>query len=71
MEEDSRTFTRISLTIPPNLWGHKKIKLKNKYNQLTDADLHFVVGHERDLLTRLQAKLGLSEGELTAIINAL
>lgn len=71
MEEDSSMFTRISLTIPPNLWGHKKIKLKNKYNQLTDADLHFVVGRERDLLTRLQAKLGLSEGELTAIINAL
>ncbi len=58
-------------TIAPNSWGDKKIKLKNKFNQLNDDDLYFMDGKEGDLLVRLQAKLNKSEAEVKKLINAL
>jgi hypothetical protein len=58
-------------TIAPNMWGHKMIKLKNKFGQLNDMDLHFEYGKEKEMLGRLQAKLGLSEAEVQQLINAL
>lgn len=57
--------------IAPNTWGHKKIKLKNKFGQLNDDDLFFEYGKEKELTDRLRAKLGKSEAEIHLLINAL
>ncbi len=57
--------------IAPNTWGHKKIKLKNKFGHLNDDDLYFEEGKEKEMTARLQAKLGKSEAEVQKLINAL
>lgn len=57
--------------IAPNSWGDKKTKLKNKYVQLNDADLHFDEGQESELTGRLQTKLNKSEAEVQKLINEL
>lgn len=57
--------------IAPNMWGHIMIKLKNKFSQLNDADLHFEYGKEKEMTGRLQAKLGKSAAEIQQLINAL
>ena len=57
--------------ITANTWGDKKIKLKNKFSQLNDADLHFDEGKESELTGRLQAKLNKSEAEVQELIAAL
>ena len=57
--------------IPPNLWGHKKIKLKNMFSKLTEDDLHYVVGQEDQLLGRLCARLHKSEAEMQQLITGL
>ncbi len=57
--------------ITANTWGDKKTKLKNKFSQLSDADLHFVEGKESDLTSRLQTKLGKSEAEVQKLITEL
>jgi hypothetical protein len=61
----------VELVIPTNGWGHKKIKLKNKFGQLNDADLNFVPGKEHELSERLQQRLNMGANELHALINAL
>lgn len=60
-----------SLLIPPNRWGHKKIKLKNRFKQLTDADLDFSPGEEHELSLRLQQRLGMQADELHSLIDSL
>ena len=57
--------------IAPNMWGHKMIKLRNKFSQLNDTDLYFEYGKEKEMIGRLQAKLGKSEAEVQMLINAL
>ena len=57
--------------IAPNSWGDKKTKLKNKYVQLNDADLHFDEGKESELTGRLQTKLNKSEAEVQKLITEL
>jgi len=37
-------------------WSAQSKQLKEKYPQLTDADLKFEVGKEEELLTRLQTR---------------
>ena len=51
------------LTIKGN-WNEVKGKLKQKYADLTDADLTFAEGKEDELLGRLQRRLGKSKDEL-------
>jgi hypothetical protein len=38
-------------------WNVQSEQLKQKFVQLTDADLKFEVGQEEDLLKRVEAKL--------------
>ncbi|MEO8069183.1 MAG: general stress protein CsbD [Flavobacteriales bacterium] len=52
-------------------WGHKKIKLKNKFGHLNDDDLYFAEGLESELIVRLMAKLNVNEAELQRLIMAL
>lgn len=57
--------------ITPNTWGDKKTKLRNKFSQLTDTDLHYVEGKESELTARLQTKLGKSEADVQKLITEL
>ena len=54
-----------------NTWSDKKTKLKNKFSQLSDADLNFVEGKESELTARLQTKLSKSEVEVQKLITEL
>lgn len=42
-------------------WEKLKIKLKRKYNTLSDEDLQFQEGQEEELLTRLAKRLHRSK----------
>jgi hypothetical protein len=53
------------------LWKQKKEKLKQKYPVITDADLRFSVGKEKEMMERLGNKLGKSIKELLTIIVTL
>jgi uncharacterized protein YjbJ (UPF0337 family) len=52
-------------------WNDQKAKLKTKFSNLTDADLHFEEGKKDAMLAKLQTKLGKSKEELTKIMSAL
>jgi hypothetical protein len=69
--ETVKTDNPTAFKIAPNTWGDKKIKLKNKYIQLNDADLHFDAGKENELTSRLQTKLNKSEAEVQKLIAEL
>lgn len=38
-------------------WTRLKLKVKRKYNHLTDDDLVYEAGQEEELITRLMARL--------------
>ncbi len=38
-------------------WDRLKLKLKRKYNHLSDEDLSYQQGQEEELITRLMARL--------------
>jgi uncharacterized protein YjbJ (UPF0337 family) len=50
-------------------WNIIKAKLKQKYDDLTDADLIYIEGKEDELLSRLQEKTGKGREELIVEIN--
>jgi len=52
-------------------WNEKKEKLKKKYQFITDEDLRFREGKEKEMIEMLGYKLGKSEDELRKIITAL
>lgn len=52
-------------------WDEQKIKLKAKYDTLTDDDLNFEEGKKQEMMGKLQVKLGKSESELSEIIEKL
>ena len=52
-------------------WKEIKAKLKERYANLTDADLRFGDGKEKELLSRLQQRLSKSSEELRQIIRNL
>jgi hypothetical protein len=58
-------------TIINSTWGHKKFKLRNKFRELNDADLNYVVGQERELVARLQARLNMTEAAVQQLIDSL
>lgn len=45
------------LSISNTDWDRLKIKLKRKYNHLSDEDLAFEAGQEEQLINRLQVRL--------------
>ena len=51
-------------------WNEIKGKLKQKYAQLTDADMTFAEGKEDELLGRLQQRLGKDKEEIRREIEA-
>jgi len=52
-------------------WNDKKEKLLKKYNNLTDKDLKFNEGEEKEMIETLGSKLGKSMKELLSIIITL
>ena len=52
-------------------WNIKKEKLKQKYENLSDRDLWFSEGKEKEMIEMLAYKLGKTKEELLNIIVAL
>jgi uncharacterized protein YjbJ (UPF0337 family) len=52
-------------------WKEIKAKLQERYANLTDDDLMFSDGKEKELLSQLQKRLGKSSEELRQIIRDL
>jgi hypothetical protein len=49
-------------------WNEKKEKLKQKYPDITDADLYYSDGKEKIMLEILSYKLGKTEEEMVSIL---
>jgi hypothetical protein len=58
-------------TSNPQKWIALQSTLKQKYPQLTDADLHYQEGMERDMLRMVAYKLGKTKHEMREIIELL
>jgi hypothetical protein len=52
-------------------WNYKKEKLKEKFEILTEKDLSFNEGKEKEMIELLGYKLGKTKQELLNIIIAL
>jgi uncharacterized protein YjbJ (UPF0337 family) len=52
-------------------WDKKKGKLKQKFPMITDHDLRFPEGKEKEMIEMLGNKLGKTKQELLHIIIAL
>ncbi len=52
-------------------WGLKKEKLKRKFKTLSDKDLCFKEGNEKEMIEILGKKLGKTKQELLNIIITL
>ena len=52
-------------------WNEKKEKLKRKYEILSDSDLCFNEGKEKEMIEMLGFKLGKTKQELISIIVEL
>jgi len=52
-------------------WNEKKEKIKQKYPIISDEDLHFCEGKEKEMIEMLGYKLGKTREELVNIIAAL
>jgi hypothetical protein len=46
-------------------------KLKEKYPQLTEADLKFETGKENEMISRLEKRLNKNHEEVVAILNKM
>ena len=52
-------------------WNKKKEKLKKRFEILTDKDLSFNEGKEKEMIEMLGYKLGITKQELLGIIISL
>jgi len=52
-------------------WNEKKEKLKQKFQNITDADICFRENKEKEMMEMLGNKLGKTKDELRNIIIAL
>jgi hypothetical protein len=52
-------------------WNERKSKLKMKFNNLTDEDLSYHEGKEKEMIESLGYKLGITKLELISIIISL
>jgi hypothetical protein len=52
-------------------WTKLAKLLKEKYSQVTDADLKFETGMEDELLNRLQRRLSRNRDGIIEVLNAL
>lgn len=51
-------------------WNLQSAELKKKFSELTDDDLFFEAGREKELLRRLETRLHKSREAVIAIIKA-
>ncbi len=58
-------------TIILGYWNAKKEKIKQKYPTISDHDLNFYEGKEKEMIENLEYKLGITKLELAKIIEAL
>jgi hypothetical protein len=58
-------------TMVVGYWNGKKEKIKQKFTGITDEDLNFQDGKEKEMMEMLEYKLGISKLELAKIIEAL
>jgi hypothetical protein len=56
---------------PFGYWNVKKEKLRQRYPYLTDADLKFNLGKEKEMIEMLGYKMGLSKQALLEIIVSI
>jgi len=49
-------------------WNKKRVKLRIRYPYLTEKDLFFIEGKEREMMEILGFKLGITQQELLEII---
>ena len=61
----------MSTTEVHNTWDQLKETLQRRFEILTDSDLVYEVGQERELLDRIKDRLGLSLKEVKKIIAQL
>jgi hypothetical protein len=52
-------------------WEGKKEKLKQRYTIISDQDLNFQEGKEKEMMDMLEYKLGMTKLELANIIDLL
>jgi len=52
-------------------WNERKEKLKQKYKIISDEDLRFREGKEKEMMEILGYKIGKTKDELRNIISAL
>jgi hypothetical protein len=50
-------------------WGSQAKKLKDKFSELTDADLVYEAGKENEMLSRVEARLHKNRAEVIGIIR--
>jgi hypothetical protein len=58
-------------TIILGYWNEKKEKIKQKFQGITDEDLNFYEGKEKEMIDMLEYKLGVTKLELAKIIEEL
>lgn len=58
-------------TVVLEYWNIKKEKIKQKYPGITDQDLIFYEGKEKEMIEKLEYKLGITKLDLAKIIDAL
>lgn len=58
-----------SLFTLSNDWPRHSKRLRNKFPNLTDADLNFEIGKENELLVRLEGKLNKSREEVVRMVR--
>ena len=56
---------------PAGYWNVKKVKLKTKYPYLTDKDLSFTLGKEKEMMEILGYRMGVSKQALLEIIVSI
>jgi hypothetical protein len=56
---------------PIGYWNVKKEKLRQKYPYLTEADVEFNLGKEKEMIEILGYKMGLSKQALLEIIVSI
>lgn len=52
-------------------WNGKKEKIKQKFPEITDFDLSYYEGKEKEMIESLEYKLGIAKLDLAKIIEAL
>lgn len=58
-------------TSKTGFWNERKEMLKVRFPSISDDDLHFHDGKEKEMMEMLSYKLGKSEDELRRIVNTL